>query len=106
MEIQQQPTRRVIGVICGAEYLMVKMPVSYCQTCERRRRMLLRVEAWRGGYWTCLTCGENYHSEEGRMQRPFSRGWRPETVRQAKEFWARYGRVELTYRRIKELFGE
>ena len=53
------------------------------------------VDTWYGAYWTCLTCGERYHSDEGRMERPFARGWRAESVRNAKAIWASYGRVRL-----------
>ena len=84
-----------VGAICGANYLEVGMPMVFCETCGRRRRMLYRMEAWRGGYWRCLSCGENYHSEEDRVERPFARGWRERSVVAAKEFWARNGRKEF-----------
>ena len=36
------------GYICRAEYIEVKMPVEYCPTCDRPRRMLYRLAAWYG----------------------------------------------------------
>ncbi len=92
-----------IGAICGPNYLEVSQPVGECPTCKRRRRMLILVEAWSGVYWTCMTCGERYHSDEGRMERPFARGWRAESVATARAIWKRYGRVRLSKRRLLAL---
>ena len=77
--------------ICGSRYIEVRMPVEQCETCGRRRRMLRTTEEWYGTYWTCLTCGDTWHSDEGRMERPFMRGWREHSVERAKAFWRRHG---------------
>ena len=58
------------------------------------------VEAWRGVYWICLSCGERFHSDEGRMERPFVPGWRVKSIKQAKEIWREYGRVRFSMRRL------
>ena len=52
--------------------------------------------------FTCLSCGERYHSDEGRMERPFSRGWRRANIESAKKQWAIYGRIVLTNKEIRE----
>ena len=88
------------GVICGSHYIEVAQPVRECPTCNRRRRFLMLIEAWRGAYWTCLTCGERYHSDEGRMERPFRPGWRMESVKKAKAIWEEYGRVRFSMKRL------
>ena len=92
------------GALCGAIYIEVKMPVEHCPTCERPRRMLYRLAAWYGAEWTCLTCGEEFNADESRKERPFRRGWREDSVRSAKDFWRRHGRVPLTKRAILESF--
>ena len=89
--------------ICGAKYLEIKQPVVHCETCGVNRRMLFRMEAWRGGFWTCLSCGENYNPEEGRMERPFARGWRRRSVAEAKRFWREHGRKEFTIKDVDAL---
>ncbi len=94
--IEQEP----VIVLCGPDYAEVKQPVMYCPTCDQRRRMLMLVEAWRGAGFTRLTCGERYHEDEGRMERPFSPGWRQRSVEDAKALWTQTGRVRLQ----KELF--
>ena len=88
------------GVICGSHYIEVKQPVRECPTCQRRRRFLIRFEAWRGAYWVCLTCGERFHSDEGRLSRPFMPGWRAKSIKEAKQFWREYGRVRFSMRRL------
>ena len=90
-------------VVCGPEYVEVKQPVLECPTCNRRRRMLMLAEPYRGVYLTCLSCGERFHSDEGRMERPFRRGWRQESIRQAKAVWSRWGRVRMTLQKLKAL---
>ena len=81
--------------ICRTTYDEVKQPVRYCETCNRRCRMLYVFRHWYGGMFTCLTCGERYGTEEGRMERPFARGWRKQSAEKAKRFWRGHGRKEL-----------
>ena len=57
--------------------------ISFCPTCGCRRRMLVECAAWWGTTWTCLTCGDGW-AEEGRLPRPFARGWRGREVARAK----------------------
>ena len=90
------------GAVCGPRYIEIKLPVEFCSTCERPRRMLYRLAAWYGAEWTCLTCGEEFNSDEGRKERPFRRGWREDNVRRAKDFWRRHGRLRLTRRALLE----
>ena len=97
--------RLVRSALCGSQYLEIRQPVVFCGTCQTRRRMLYVLEAWRGGYWTCLTCGERWHTEDGRMERPFMRGWRKQSVEQAKDFWKRHGRLTLTKSLLMETIG-
>ena len=92
------------SAICSPRYIEIKLPIVDCPTCERPRRMLYRLAAWYGAEWTCLTCGEEYSADEGRMERPFRRGWREDNVRRAKEFWRRHGRVRLTKRALLEAY--
>lgn len=91
-------------MVCANRYFEIKQPIEWCETCEARRRMLLVVEVWRGGNWTCLTCGERWHADEGRMERPFTPGWRRDSVKRAKRLWERYGRVRVTRTRLDEIF--
>ena len=97
-----EETVRTFSALCGAQYLEVKQPVVFCETCDTRRRMLYVLEAWRGAYFTCLTCGERWHSEDGRMERPFARGWRKQSVETARSFWKRHGRLTLRKSAILE----
>ena len=85
-------------------YIEVKQPAIFCTTCQARRRQLCTLEAWYGVYRTCLTCGERWGDGE-RLERPFARGWRQDSVRRAKELWARYGRVQLTKRALLGIGG-
>lgn len=57
--------------------------ITYCPVCECRRRMLVEDGAWWGFTITCLTCGDRW-GEDGRMPRPFARGWRERSVAKAK----------------------
>ena len=88
------------SAVCGPRYIEVSQPVRECPTCEKRRRFLMTSEAWYGFYWTCLSCGERFHSDEGRMERPFMPRWREESIKEAKEIWREYGRVRFSIRRL------
>ena len=82
-------------IICRPRYAEVKQPVVHCETCGLRRRMLYVFERWYGGKFTCLTCGEKYSVDEGRMERPFARGWRQRSVERAKRIWREHGRKDM-----------
>ena len=60
-----------------------------CPTCKRRRFALCLHYEWFGPDMTCLGCGERWN-EDGRAERPFARGWRKESIRQAREAGKRY----------------
>lgn len=44
---------------------------------------------WYGPEISCLSCGERFN-EDGRKPRPFMRNWRPESIRRAREHYARW----------------
>lgn len=98
--------KRTFTALCGSQYLEIKQPVVFCETCQVRRRMLFVLEAWRGAYWTCLSCGERWHSEDGRMERPFARGWRKREIESAKSFWMRHGRLTLRKTLLMEMMTD
>ena len=87
-------------------YIIVKQPVHECPTCKTCRRFLLRVQPWYGADSTCLTCGDSWQDGE-RMERPFMRGWRKESVKHARAFWARFntpeGRAEVQTNRVADI---
>ena len=90
--------------ICGG-FDEQRQPVMHCTTCDCRRRMLAQTHLWTGTIWTCLSCGERYASDEGRMERPFAPGWRKKNIKHAKEMWATYGRIVLTKSQLSEWLG-
>lgn len=55
-----------------------------CETCGCNRRFLIELHAWWGTTKTCLTCGDTWDFEYGRLRRPFKSGWRKEAVARAK----------------------
>lgn len=61
----------------------------YCPTCEKKRFMMCWHEEWYGWNYTCLKCGERWADEE-RLERPFCRGWRQDSVRRAKRFYRKH----------------
>ena len=84
----QQPAPSRIH-IAWIKYEEVKIPVVLCPTCGVRRRLLACFRLWYGWDITCLTCGERW--ADGQMaERPFSRGWRQESVAAAREIWKRW----------------
>jgi hypothetical protein len=60
--------------------------IAHCPTCNRRRRFAAVDQLWYGPTWTCLGCGDRWCDGE-RLERPFRRGWRVESRRQARETW-------------------
>lgn len=57
-----------------------------CPTCKRRRRFIENDAIWYGVTFTCCGCGYAW-GEDGRMERPFRRGWRAEAVAAARRRW-------------------
>lgn len=62
--------------------------ITYCPTCERRRKMLVRSAVWYGDDLTCLTCGDAWQDGE-MMPRPFRPRWRQDRVQSARSDLAR-----------------
>lgn len=54
-----------------------------CPTCKKRTRFFGWFQEWYGWELTCLSCGEVFHGEEGRAERPFMRGWRKLSIQRA-----------------------
>lgn len=64
-----------------------------CGNCRHRRTFVVFVYEWYGPYATCLGCGEKY-CNEGRMERPFERGWRARSIAEAKRRWKQHAKAE------------
>jgi hypothetical protein len=60
--------------------------ISYCPTCDKRRRFSGTDALWYGPIWTCLGCGDRWSDGE-RLERPFKRGWREASRRDARKVW-------------------
>jgi hypothetical protein len=75
-------------IVCGIGPKPSRRVITYCHTCERKRRMVRTWGGvWYGDTWTCLACGESW-TTEGRGYRPFRRGWRAEAIARARQEWA------------------
>jgi hypothetical protein len=72
-------------ILCAPETLWVRT-VSHCPTCARRRRFVGMQQLWYDTVWTCLGCGDSWSGDE-RRPRPFRRGWRRESVADARARW-------------------
>lgn len=67
-----------------------------CPTCKKRRYFVVWHVPWYGVTLVCLRCGERFDAEEGRLPRPFMRGWRQESIKSVKKLWRKYvGKKEL-----------
>jgi hypothetical protein len=64
--------------------------VNDCPTCERPRRMLGSHADWYWTTWTCAGCGDQWQDGE-RLERPFSLGWRRESIERALGLLASIG---------------
>lgn len=66
----------------------VTRKIMHCPTCERRRRFVVIGELY--SYYaptlTCCACGDSW-GEDGRMARPFRRGWRDRAIATARQQW-------------------
>jgi hypothetical protein len=60
-----------------------------CPVCERRTTFVCDAYEWYSGTITCLGCGDSWN-EDGRMQRPFKRNWRPEAIAKARKHYNRW----------------
>ena len=80
-------------------HIYAPAPVEYkiarraCPTCEKRRYFLDVYYEWLGGEITCLFCGERF-TEEGRLPRPFCRGWREMNKERARKRYRRFKQKE------------
>lgn len=75
--------------ICGVGGLSYRT-ITYCPTCECRRRFVVRWQMWYGDDATCLGCGDSW--QDGDLcPRPFRRGWRRERIERAKKQYANAG---------------
>jgi hypothetical protein len=71
--------------ICRPATIAVRR-ITYCPTCERRRRFAAFDALWYGPTWACLGCGERFGDGE-RLERPFKPRWREESKKRARELW-------------------
>lgn len=60
--------------------------VMHCPTCDRRRRFVVLVAEWYDPLFTCCACGDSF-ATEGRLERPFARGWRQKASARARRAW-------------------
>lgn len=63
-----------------------------CPTCDKVRAILTMSQEWYGCRSICLRCGEQWGDGE-RLPRPFARGWRKQSVEEARKIWIRYKRA-------------
>jgi len=73
--------------ICGGGGIPFRT-VRFCPNCQRRRRFSGTIVPYYAPIFTCCACGDAY-SEEGRLRRPFARGWRKQASRKAMVDWRR-----------------
>jgi len=76
------------SAICSGTLEKVWLKKTYCPTCGKDRYFVAALWEWYGVYLTCIRCGERF-CEEGRMERPFCRGWRKDSIKRAKKFYLR-----------------
>lgn len=63
-----------------------KVTQVHCMTCDEKTEFLIQYWEWYSAEFTCLECGERYNAEEGRHERPFMRGWRERSIKEAREW--------------------
>lgn len=86
-------------IICRSRNFPLRQ-IGNCPNCNRRRRLAVEDGGWYGRTWTCCACGDRYSPEEGRMPRPFKRGWREESRAHARQVWEDAGRyTKADYKR-------
>lgn len=72
-------------VICSPPTFPLRR-ITYCPTCEKRRRFSAFDAPWYGPTWTCCGCGDQWGDGE-MLPRPFVRGWRKKNIERAKKVW-------------------
>lgn len=72
------------GVIVCSPRGILGWRIIKCPTCDKRRKMLVRWEAWYGDTITCLTCADVWMDGEC-MPRPFRPKWRQERLARARQ---------------------
>lgn len=73
-------------IICSPRSVTFRR-VTHCPTCDTRRRFVGDAAVWYAPVWTCCACGDSWDDEEGRMPRPFARGWREKEAARARRKW-------------------
>lgn len=74
--------------ICRAQAVARALRKFACDNCGCDRWHTVIFYEWYGPSGTCLRCGESFEGNEY-LPRPFARGWRKESIRQAKVTWRR-----------------
>jgi len=70
--------------ICRPDIMTISRGRRYCSTCKVNRNFCDWFQDWYGWTITCLACGDSWQDGE-RMERPFMRGWRKESIEHAKK---------------------
>lgn len=76
------------AIVCVASDNFLRRRLMQCPTCKRRRRFVVRFEAWYGPTAYCLGCGDSWQDGE-RSPRPFKRAWRRAAKDYHRELWAK-----------------
>ena len=76
--------------ICASAPLAIRLDRLFCPTCKKQRFFLIAHYECYGSDLTCLRCGEQFDTEEGRKARPFCPGWRKQNIKSAKKLWRRH----------------
>jgi hypothetical protein len=91
-------------IVCAPSSVRLRR-VRHCPNCKRVRRFVGRAMVWYDTIWTCCACGDSY-SVEGRMQRPFARGWRADEIRRARREWDAAPPSDEGKRILREMISE
>jgi len=78
------PSHEAVVHINWTRYIRTECAVMVCPTCQRMRRFLCQFQEWYGWAQTCLGCGDVWEDGE-RLERPFVRGWRQDSIRRARK---------------------
>lgn len=80
-------------VICSPTITRWEKTKMLCPTCEEFTDFLAYWQEWYGWTKICLACGERWQSGE-RLERPFERGWRKESIQGAMKLLNRLEKVD------------